>query len=69
MKPAIRLAADILKPAAGLANPVVKVLLPAVESLYQGVLKVTEPLMEPVSRRLVGWVDKCDPAIFECRGE
>ncbi len=68
-KPVVKLAADLLRPLARVANPVMKVLLPAVEPLYAWALRFTEPALTPVSDRLVGWVDKCDPAIFECRGE
>ncbi len=68
-KPAVRLATDIVRPLTRLANPVMKLLLPAVEPLYARVLSFTEPRLEPVSQRLAGWVDKCDPAVFECRGK
>jgi hypothetical protein len=60
--------AALAEPLAMLGNPAMKILLPAVEPIYLAMLKVTEPLMDPVSRKLMDWVAAADPATFERKG-
>ncbi len=68
---ALSLLAPLIKPAAGLleplcrfANPAMKVALPLLEALMRGLVKV-EAFTAPMSERLVDFVRRADPAVFD----
>ncbi len=65
-------AAAFMTPATSAANPVMRFLLPRVEPFYLAALKLLEPVTDPLSRKLVSFVTRADPAIFDSppgRGE
>jgi hypothetical protein len=46
-------------------NPAMKLLLPVIEPLYEGILRLVAPLSERLSRRKVDRVARTDPSLFE----
>ena len=46
-------------------NPAMKLLLPVIEPLYAGILRLVAPLSERLSRRKVDRVTRTDPSLFE----
>ncbi len=61
----LRKAAAFLAPASAAANPVMKVILPVMEPVYLAVIRFLEPLTDPLSRKLVSFVSRADPAMFD----
>lgn len=62
--PLIRAAAHLLEPLSILANPVMKALLPLVEALVRGMVRL-EPLLQPVSDRVIDFIRRADPSTFD----
>ena len=62
--PLIRAAARLLEPLSGLANPAMKALLPLVEALVRGMVRV-ERYLEPVSERVIDFIRRADPHTFD----
>jgi hypothetical protein len=58
-------AAAFLAPAAAAANPTLKALLPVVGPLYLGLMRLLEPVTDPLSRKLVDFTRGADPALFD----
>jgi electron transfer flavoprotein-quinone oxidoreductase len=58
-------AAALLAPTSTAANPTLKVLLPVVEPLYHGMMRLLEPVCDPLSRKLVDFTRGADPALFD----
>jgi electron transfer flavoprotein-quinone oxidoreductase len=61
-------AAAFLAPASAAANPTMKVLLPVVEPLYHALMRLLEPVADPLSRKLVDFTRSADPALFDNPG-
>jgi hypothetical protein len=57
--------ASLLAPASAAANPVMKALLPLLEPVYIFLIRLLEPLTDPLSRKLVAFVENADPMIFD----
>ena len=56
-------AADLAEPLTRYANPAMKALLPLVEALVRGMVKM-EPVTGPLSERMVDFVRRADPGVF-----
>lgn len=63
--PLIKLIACFLEPVSVFANPFMKISLPIIEPIYQGLLKIIDPLTDPLSKKMVDFVERADPSIFE----
>ena len=63
LKPVVRAAADLAEPLTRYANPAMKALLPLVEALVRGMVKM-EPVTGPLSERMVDFVRRADPGVF-----
>lgn len=61
----IKRLASLLAPVSVAANPVMKVLLPLLEPVYAFLIRIMEPLTDPLSRKLVAFVGNADPTIFD----
>jgi flavin-dependent dehydrogenase len=64
LAPLIKGAAGPLEPLSGLANPAMKLLLPLIEALVKGMVRM-EPLTAPLTERIVDFVRRADPEIFD----
>jgi len=62
--PLLKPAARMLEPLADLANPAMKLLLPLVEALMKG-LRELEPVTSPLADKLVDFVRRADPHVFD----
>ena len=62
--PVTRFLAGILEPTAAAANPLMKLLLPGLEAA-NNVSRRLEPAMNPLSDRLIDFVRRADPRIFD----
>jgi len=65
LSPLIWFLAIVLFPVAKILNPVMKLLLPVIEPIYTGVLKLSAPLTERLSRSKVERLVRTDPSLFE----
>lgn len=65
--PLVRATARVLEPLSGLANPAMKMMLPLVEALIKGMVKL-EPVMEPLSEKIIDFIRRADPAVFDPPG-
>jgi len=65
LRPLIRLAAVISMPIAGIANPLMRVVLPLIEPFYLMIVKLFNPVGEMLGRRFVEAVVRADPALFD----
>jgi len=63
--PLIKPVACFLGPVSIFANPLMKISLPIIEPVYQGLLKIIDPLTDPLSKKMVDFVERADPSIFE----
>lgn len=68
LSPAVKVMTSLLEPLSGLANPVMKAVLPVVEALVRGMVKM-EPVMAPLSDRIVDLVRRADPKVFDPPGK
>jgi electron transfer flavoprotein-quinone oxidoreductase len=66
--PLVKAMAGLLTPAAEIANPAMKLLLPVVEALLRGWKKV-EPAAAPISDKMIDLVGRADPAVFASPGK
>jgi electron transfer flavoprotein-quinone oxidoreductase len=64
VSPAVRAAAGLLEPLCRFANPVMKATLPALEALVRGMVKM-EAFTGPVSEKIVDFVRRADPRVFD----
>jgi hypothetical protein len=42
-----------------------KIFLPILEPLYRGLLKILNPITDPLSKKMVSFVVQADPSIFD----
>ncbi|MGC9325774.1 MAG: NAD(P)/FAD-dependent oxidoreductase [Desulfomonilia bacterium] len=63
--PLVWILAVLSFPLAKALNPAMKILLPVIEPLYSGILRLCAPLSERASRRKVEGLVKTDPTLFE----
>jgi flavin-dependent dehydrogenase len=63
--PLIWLLAILSLPLSKTLNPAMKLLLPVIEPLYAGILRLVAPLSERLSRRKMDRVARTDPSLFE----
>jgi hypothetical protein len=54
-------------PLAWSANPLARLILPLVEPLYTGLLRITKGAAERLSRRVVAYTVQSDPSVFRGR--
>jgi hypothetical protein len=65
--PGIWLLALLLYPLTGGLNALMKAVLPVLEPVYTGLLRLCASWAERRSRKRVGHVVRCDPSLFEVR--
>ena len=63
--PLIRSVARFLEPVSIFANPLLKIFLPIYEGLLKIIEPIIDPLTDPLSKKMVGFVERADPSIFE----
>jgi flavin-dependent dehydrogenase len=63
--PLVSMAAAFLAPASVAANPLMKMLLPLLEPVYLALCRLTEPVTDPLSKKLVDFVAGADPTLFD----
>ncbi len=63
--PIIKVFAFLLIPLSGIVNPLMKTFLPILEPLYRGLLKLLNPITNPLSKKMVSFVVQADPSIFD----
>lgn len=63
--PLIRLAARVMEPLAGLANPVMRLLFPVLAPVYLRLAKKMDVAFAPLSQRLVDAALASDPSVFD----
>jgi len=64
LSPVTRAAADLFMPLCRFVNPVMKAALPLMEALVRGMVRL-EPVMSPVSDRIIDFVRRGDPEVFD----
>jgi flavin-dependent dehydrogenase len=67
LSPLIKVTAHAIEPASELANPAMRLLLPLLEALVRGLVRL-EPYTAPVSEKIVDFVSRADPAVFDANG-
>ncbi|MCJ7772450.1 MAG: hypothetical protein MUP22_04880, partial [Desulfobacterales bacterium] len=65
LRPLIWLTAVLLMPLANVANPFMRAILPVMEPIYLGLVKLLSPIGEKLGNRFVKAVVNSDPAMFE----
>jgi flavin-dependent dehydrogenase len=61
----IKRAAAFVAPASVVANPVMKALLPILEPVYLVLVRILEPVTDPLSNKLIDFVNRADPSMFD----
>jgi flavin-dependent dehydrogenase len=67
LSPALRATTGLLMPLCRFANPVMKTALPLLEAFMRGMVKL-EPVLSPLSGRIVDFVRRADPGTFDPPG-
>jgi electron transfer flavoprotein-quinone oxidoreductase len=68
LSPVLKALVDLLEPGARFANPIMTRLLPALEAMVRGLVRV-ERYTIPISDRIVDFVRRADPRIFDAPGK
>jgi hypothetical protein len=61
----IKRAAAFVAPASVAANAVMKALLPILEPMYLVLVRILEPVTDPLSKKLIDFVKRADPSMFD----
>jgi flavin-dependent dehydrogenase len=64
LAPLLRIAAALAEPLSGLANPAMKMLLPLIEVMMRGLVKL-EPRTDALTSRIIRFVRRADPRTFD----
>jgi len=63
--PLLKVFAAIMIPLSVVASPLMKLLFPIIEPIYLALVKILAPISRPLGKKMIDFVIRADPAIFE----